>query len=930
MVADFKLGGFQRSVPGGGTIHVTELDFVLYKSGPYVYIESGLQQGMAFLPVQLHFVVDSGVFRIEYGVHGGGGVFAQSVGGAYTVFHSTVGNHFPGEHVGYGKELAENIVFHFPVVVVGAQAFPEPQGTQRRTGCLLHFPVHSAVNQGGDISVFVKGYGIDGGGQHIAFCPEHTGSGTGSFGSGQTDRTHGGNFRSHGSLRRTVSVCVGLGQGIGEGKRTIQDSYAVSVKGQGIVQGDGTVLILCQRFGIVGGKSVGFRNESAHFREGNFVYLGNAGAGQNVVELVFQKDLVHFVPDSLIGSACQYTEQFHVPQGDFCHTVVLLHVMHLGQGASVVFQIQFSVIQGQSVPSCFQLLHVAADRGGFDGGHTFQILHPLHVFQHTVGGSSAAVAETVGNQSAVVGMLVPDFAYRTVQVVYIGNQVHPVQVGHDFGAVDAAPYEGVCREGVQVTPGHLGGVEVLDPCTLHDLGNGTVVPEGVGQPECVGTVAEILLGEPLAVQELPYHGFAAGDVAVTFHPYAAVGFIPAFGNLLTDAFKNIGVVFPHPVQMESGRLNEGVVRVELHEGQGFGVGSGALADGFGNRPEPCGVHVGVTDEPDVPAGTVAAGMLFQGRSQNGKDLFRTFPQFLHGGGAYILNQIGESVHQAFVGFDGGEIVVRQTGNLQNGGKIEAEIPEYFIQNAETDALILFGEVGLGSFLAVAAVGTAAQTVVSGVAFKVQNDLFPGLGTSGNEHGGVHGTQEVVLGVDDSGRLSVPVTEDFHSFRIGNGAEDLSVGSGRNGDFGMKPYIAVFVPPGFTGSDGLHGTGTGGQTQMFIGGIGQYIFRLSDGPENVCRIPFQHIVILFVCPLDIGCMIHHGDESFLCQICVFFLIITERTEVVNSRCRIFFGTGKTESLFHLPKQSLSIPQLFYKLLKMDFLPQNPLFLLPFVL
>ena len=44
----------------------------------------------------------------------------------------------------------------------------------------------------------------------------------------------------------------------------------------------------------------------------------------------------------------------------------------------------------------------------------------------------------------------------------------------------------------------------------------------------------MLSRKSLTPEELPYHGFAGSNVAVTLNPYAAVGLISALGNLFFD------------------------------------------------------------------------------------------------------------------------------------------------------------------------------------------------------------------------------------------------------------------------------------------------------------------------------------------------------------------------------------------------------------
>lgn len=144
---------------------------------------------------------------------------------------------------------------------------------------------------------------------------------------------------------------------------------------------------------------------------------------------------------------------------------------------------------------------------------------------------------------------------------------------------------------LRFVPAHLCGVEIPYAGFLHNLRDSGVVTECVGEPERVGAVSEIFFRESLTIEELTYHGLAAGDVAVAFNPHAAVRFISALGNLLFDTLEYRRIVFSHPVEVERRGLNECVIRINIHERESFGIGSRALPDGFGNGPEPCGVHV---------------------------------------------------------------------------------------------------------------------------------------------------------------------------------------------------------------------------------------------------------------------------------------------------------------------------------------------------
>ena len=142
-----------------------------------------------------------------------------------------------------------------------------------------------------------------------------------------------------------------------------------------------------------------------------------------------------------------------------------------------------------------------------------------------------------------------------------------VEVGKDLSAVDALPIEGVIGEDVGIVPIHLGGEEVVNVAALHYLRDRGAVAEGIGQPEAVGGVAEILPRETLTPEELTHHGFARGDVAVAFDPNAAVRLISALGDLLFDALKELGIIPANHIGVAGGALDEFILGVLLHKGE---------------------------------------------------------------------------------------------------------------------------------------------------------------------------------------------------------------------------------------------------------------------------------------------------------------------------------------------------------------------------
>ena len=292
----------------------------------------------------------------------------------------------------------------------------------------------------------------------------------------------------------------------------------------------------------------------------------------------------------------------------------------------------------------------------------------------------------------------------------------------DLGAVDAAPDKRISREDVEVSPCHLGGVEVLDIGLLHDLRDRAIVAERIGQPECIGGITHVFTGEALTVEELTDHCFAAGDVAVTFDPDAAVGFITTFGDLLLDAFENVGVVFSHPVKVQSRGLNEGVFGIDIHQIERLGIRSCALADGLIDRPQPGGIHVRVSDDADLAAGSVAALVLLQRGCEDLGNFCAGLENFLFGCGKDIADQIRECFHDAFVCTHRDEVFTRQTCDLQCRCNVKDEIADDGFHDGEPDAVVAVLALVVNGFVTlVVCIRPAFQTGVTCITF--QRDLI---------------------------------------------------------------------------------------------------------------------------------------------------------------------------------------------------------------
>ena len=185
-------------------------------------------------------------------------------------------------------------------------------------------------------------------------------------------------------------------------------------------------------------------------------------------------------------------------------------------------------------------------------------------------------------------------------------------MGEDLGAVDAPPDDGVVGHLVDLVPGQLGGHEVVDAALLHDLGQGAGVAEHVRQPQDAVVHAELLLEEPLAVDELAHQGLAGGQVAVGFQPHAALRLPAALLDALLDALIEGGIALLQEVVQHRLAGHEAVAGELLHELEHRGEAPGHLLPGLGHGPPPGHVDVGVADaggDDIVPAAQLLVEVL---------------------------------------------------------------------------------------------------------------------------------------------------------------------------------------------------------------------------------------------------------------------------------------------------------------------------------
>ena len=221
--------------------------------------------------------------------------------------------------------------------------------------------------------------------------------------------------------------------------------------------------IFCQQRRNV---AVGAFQQGLHLGLALLVGAGQAGAGQNVMELVDQQrgDIARnstAVHGCAIGSGLLGGQEFQVVDVALCQTVVALDGVLVRQRAAVQFQIELAAVFRHIVGGRFQLLHKVAHQHVFGAGHALQIFFAAGHLDHLKLGAAAAVTEAVGNQPLVGDGLFADAVIAVHNVVGqrlgVGPDVGLIQVGEHLCTVDALPQEGIIRKGRRIVPRHLRG-----------------------------------------------------------------------------------------------------------------------------------------------------------------------------------------------------------------------------------------------------------------------------------------------------------------------------------------------------------------------------------------------------------------------------------------------------------------------------------------
>ena len=403
-----------------------------------------------------------------------------------------------------------------------------------------------------------------------------------------------------------------------------QTHQADAGEGQGIEHGNP----FASRQGVQRIRLDGFRfpDDPGVIPPGVFIDPGDGGAGQNIVELIQQQlfpGRVHALEG--IGRAVEQRHSpphFRLPQGQLRLAVALFDGRLRGIHAPVGGEIQFAHI---GVLGAALFLHVLEELDRpfhLHPGHPLQILFALQKFDVIPGRPAAAVAVAVGQQEGVQAPLLHPLLPDLRDLPGIGLVgVAGGQEGVDLGAVRPLPGEIVIGETLAavVAPENLLSNQVFDPRALQNLRQGGGIAEGVRKPQHHGFHAEIFLEIPLAVDQLPHQGFAAGHVGVRFHPHGPFRDPLSFFGRLLDAGEQFGIVLP--AHFISGRLALEILvfRVLLNQAKLLGKGAAGLPAGFRHGPQPGQVQMSIAHGVEGGHGGAVHGL------QNGLQRFPRRP-----------------------------------------------------------------------------------------------------------------------------------------------------------------------------------------------------------------------------------------------------------------------------------------------------------------
>src|SRR5262249_16553870 len=182
-----------------------------------------------------------------------------------------------------------------------------------------------------------------------------------------------------------------------------------------------------------------------------------------------------------------------------------------------------------------------------------------------------------------------------VAVVGVGRR----EVTEHLAPVDALPDERVRVRTVEPVPRQFLRQEAHDPREPQELRPLGAIAERGGRPELAATDAELVLEEPLSVDELAQQRLAGRDVAVRLDPAPTDGHeLPAL-HACPNALPKVAVTLLDPRVLLGLRAREAVLGVLVHVPRLTAERADRLAIGLRERPQPRRVDVRVADRRDL-------------------------------------------------------------------------------------------------------------------------------------------------------------------------------------------------------------------------------------------------------------------------------------------------------------------------------------------
>ena len=490
VVAALEHGLLAGIVGSGGALNVAKLDLVSGCFGAQIGGECRFQHTVLFVPVQYGLPFYQRAFGAENHVLLKDCCGAQFIPAVQAELLRAIGGHGLLGKAGGGLQFHHAVGVNIPAIPASGNILCHQQG--------IHWavrPLHAVCtgNKGGNAPQLVQLYLQQRGGQRFAVI--HKAAGLGGL--------FTGNKMHHGSAQRGAFQPIHSGGGGAIGKNHILQRYAGLLgykAGGNLRQVEHIAAGFIQRVqhGITvlrGGKPAAQQfaagvQHLGHIMQAAVISGGNAAAGQNIVELVYQQGVPQRAQGSAVrrgaggyGAAGQ-AELQHAQQV-FRHAVVLFDLLLGRQGAAVQLQIQLTVIHGQGGGGSFELLHKGIGRGIFDLGAALQILQASGGFDHLKLRSAAAIAIAKGHQPLrerlLAGnvVLVANALNAFQQPSRVGPGIDHKKVCYHAGTVDAFPDKGFIGEAVGIVPGKLGGQKSGHTKTLHNLWQGGAVAKGI-------------------------------------------------------------------------------------------------------------------------------------------------------------------------------------------------------------------------------------------------------------------------------------------------------------------------------------------------------------------------------------------------------------------------------------------------------------------